>query len=62
MINADIDIWAKWSKFVDKPNTDRKKVIVDTEEKCKITEFFKQNPDQKMCMISCSCHKCRVHC
>jgi hypothetical protein len=32
------------------------------EETCLIDEFFRNNPDARSCMISCSCPKCSPRC
>lgn len=65
MMNPDIEIWAKWSKHVNKSNISRKPIEIIPkilEEKCRIEEFFKKHPEEKVCMLSCTCSKCSVHC
>lgn len=65
MINPDIEIWAKWNKHVGPPNTGMRKPTIIPEiynEKCRIEEYFKKHPQEKMCMLSCNCPKCTLKC
>ena len=32
------------------------------EQPCLIENFFKNNPDSKLCMISCPCPRCTPYC
>ncbi len=34
----------------------------DKSQGCLIDAFFKQNPNEKFCMIACPCPKCSVYC